>query len=68
MFEGLLSGTFSYQGTATLADNSGSSQARFDTDTSMLEIDVDGDGAVEMAIKLTNVISTDLDDTDFNWS
>jgi hypothetical protein len=54
--------------TATLADNLGGFQARFDDVSYDLEIDVDGDGAVDMAIRLTNVSSADLDATDFNWN
>ncbi len=61
----LIQGTFSYVAANGAFANSGSTQARFNDSTKILEIDADGDAAADMEIELQNVATADLDQTDF---
>ena len=66
---GIIIGSFTYigDGTANFTDT-GATQARFvdGTNGGKLEVDVNGDTAVDMDINMTNVSSINFDDSDFN--
>ncbi len=55
--------TFVYRGTGAFSGTD--AQARFDTGTNMLQIDVNGDGVEDMCIHMSN--SPTLDQSDFIW-
>ena len=62
----LVTGTFSYVGDESVAfSSSGNTQARFNSETKILEIDADGDAQADMEIEMQNVDGADLDETDF---
>lgn len=68
-FQGLLHGTFQFRGgagAAFLAD--GNSQARFNDATKILEVDTDGNGSPDMAIRLEGVLLAALSAADFTWT
>ena len=65
---GIVTGTFSYLGDETNAftgGSTGNTEARFNKNTKILEIDADGDAAVDMEIELTNTNVANLDNDDF---
>jgi Ca2+-binding RTX toxin-like protein len=68
VFEGLLSGTFSYLGNSTSLSGTGDSEAYFVNATDRLHVDTDGDGNVDMVIKLSGLNYDDIDASEFNWS
>ena len=47
-------------------DGAGNTQARFNDQTKILEIDADGDAQTDMEIELTDTDGAALDDSDFN--
>ena len=60
-------GTFDFLGDETHGfDGGGNTQARFNDQTKILEIDADGDAQVDMEIELTDTDGAALDDSDFN--
>jgi len=65
--DGIISSTtsFSFIGDSTFSGNLGSAEARFDANFQTLEIDVDGNGAMDMSIVLEEVSLPDLDINDF---
>ena len=60
-------GSFVFLGDETNSFSGGSDnpEARFNSNTRILEIDADGDGIVDMEIELTNVDDVSLNDDDF---
>ena len=63
---GLQIGTFSFIGDESIAfSNTGNTEARFNSETKILEIDADGDAQADMEIELQNVDGANLDETDF---
>ncbi|MEQ9171473.1 MAG: Ig-like domain-containing protein [Rhodospirillales bacterium] len=66
-FSGFVTGVFAFLGDETNAfDGGGNTQARFNDQTKILEIDADGDAQVDMEIELTDTDGAALDDSDFN--
>ena len=66
-FSGFATGVFAFLGDETNEfDGGGSTQARFNDQTKILEIDADGDAQVDMEIELTDTDGAALDDSDFN--
>jgi len=58
--------SFSFVGDETQAfAGNGTTSARFNSQTKILEIDADGDAQADMEVELQNVDGADLDDTDF---
>ena len=69
VFDGLLVGTFVYRGASAFSGGSDNSEARFDATSGRLQIDVDGNGTFDFALKLTGMdAATDVTATDFLWS
>lgn len=58
-------GTFSYIGSADFTVNTNNTQARFDANARILEIDADGDSNADMEIQMDNVNNSELDENDF---
>ena len=68
VFDGLEVGTFVYRGGAAFTGGSNNTEARFDAASGLLQIDVDGDGALDFALKLTGMdAANDLTSSDFFW-
>tara|TARA_R110001592_G_scaffold144538_2_gene367769 strand:- start:3652 stop:6993 length:3342 start_codon:yes stop_codon:yes gene_type:complete len=66
-FSGFVTGVFAFLGDETHGfDGGGNTQARFNDQTKILEIDADGDAQVDMEIELTDTDGAALDDSDFN--
>ena len=66
-FSGFVTGVFAFLGDETHDfDGGGNTQARFNDQTKILEIDADGDAQVDMEIELTDTDGAALDDSDFN--
>ena len=66
-FSEFVTGTFAFLGDETNAfDGAGNTQARFNDQTKILEIDADGDAQTDMEIELTDTDGAALDDSDFN--
>tara|TARA_R110002124_G_scaffold167641_5_gene335053 strand:+ start:9249 stop:12626 length:3378 start_codon:yes stop_codon:yes gene_type:complete len=66
-FSSFVTGVFAFLGDETNAfDGGGNTQARFNDQTKILEIDADGDAQVDMEIELTDTDGAALDDSDFN--
>jgi len=69
VFTGLEVGTFAYRGEAAFTGGSNNSEARFDSATAKLLIDINGDGAADLTLKLTGMnAGTDISASDFLWS
>ena len=68
-FTGLLVGSFAYRGAAAFTAGLNNSEARFDTTTKKLLIDVDGNGVAEFALTLTGMdAASEVTAADFLWS
>ncbi len=67
-FSGLMTTSFEWLGSGALSSSAGHSQARFDDATKTLQVDINGDGVVDITIKLTGVSASDLTASDFIWS
>lgn len=66
VFQGMLRGSFDFRGAgAFLVD--GQSQARFVEATRQMQVDVDGNGATDIAITLQGVALAQLSAADFLW-
>ena len=63
----LVTGTFDFRtdGEGANFTGGGNTQARFNSETKILEIDADGDAQADMEIEMQNVDGADLDETDF---
>jgi Ca2+-binding RTX toxin-like protein len=68
VFDGLLTGTFTYLGNAGSFSATGNSQAYFDNASDKLFVDTNGNGTTDMVIKLTGVSYDDMTTSDFIWS
>jgi Ca2+-binding RTX toxin-like protein len=67
VFAGLLQGSFAWRGTGAFTAG-GNSEARLVAATSVVQVDVDGDGAAEMAVNLSGGALAGLSARDFIWS
>ena len=69
-FSEIARGTFDFLGADTIAfsGDDANSEARFNSDTRILQIDADADGVAEIEVELTGVVLADLDETDFTTS
>ncbi len=69
VFQGLLSGTFSYVGAHTNAfAGGGNSSARFNDSSKVLQVDTNGDGSADMEVTLTGNSASGLSASNFQWS
>ncbi|MCH7682039.1 hypothetical protein IID10_22195 [candidate division KSB1 bacterium] len=57
--------TFLGDETVAFSGGSDNTEARFNSNTRILEIDADGDGTADMEIALNDVDDASLDDSDF---
>ncbi|WP_158292022.1 beta strand repeat-containing protein [Paracraurococcus ruber] len=67
VFQGLLTGSFAWLGGGAFTAG-GNTQARLATTTQTLQLDLDGDGAADMAVRLGGSTLTGLSASDFIWS
>ncbi|MEJ5230704.1 MAG: type I secretion C-terminal target domain-containing protein, partial [Geminicoccaceae bacterium] len=69
VFQGLLSGSFTYVGAHTNAfAGGGNSSARFNDGTKVLEVDTNGDSIADMEVTLTGVNGSGLSAPNFQWN
>lgn len=69
LFADLGVGSFVYREDAAFTGGSNNSEARFDSVSGRLQIDVNGDGTSDMDLALTGVtLATDLSASDFSWT
>ncbi len=69
VFQGLLSGSFTFVGAHTNSfAGGGNSSARFNDTTKVLQIDSNGDGTADMEVTLTGVSGSSLSASNFQWS